>query len=91
FTRRVNLKGHLRAHNDERPFACGWDGCDRAFARLHDRKRHEQLHNVYRPFACEGCGEAVCEIGCAESAFTHQRRRGLPPSHGPGAEARRGG
>ncbi|KAJ7633655.1 hypothetical protein DFH06DRAFT_689984 [Mycena polygramma] len=62
FTRRVNLKGHLRAHNDERPFACGWDGCHKAFARLHDRKRHEQLHNVYRPFACEGCGKQFARL-----------------------------
>jgi hypothetical protein len=25
FTRRINLKRHLRAHNDERPFVCRWD------------------------------------------------------------------
>ncbi|KAJ6450565.1 hypothetical protein C8R47DRAFT_1200889 [Mycena vitilis] len=90
FTRRVNLKGHLRAHNDERPFACGWDGCDRAFARLHDRKRHEQLHNVYRPFACEGCGKQFARL---DALNRHLRTKGaegchqvMDPAQRPGGE-----
>ncbi|KAJ7184967.1 hypothetical protein C8R46DRAFT_824258, partial [Mycena filopes] len=62
FTRRVNLAGHVRSHNDERPFACGWAGCERAFARQHDCRRHEQRHardlerEREREFACAGCG-----------------------------------
>ncbi|KAF7354264.1 Calcineurin responsive transcriptional factor [Mycena venus] len=55
FTRRINLKGHIRAHSDERPFVCSWNGCGKAFARLHDQKRHEQLHAIDRPFQCDGC------------------------------------
>lgn len=27
FTRHFNLKGHMRSHNDERPFKCLYDGC----------------------------------------------------------------
>lgn len=27
FTRHFNLKGHLRSHNDERPFKCLYEGC----------------------------------------------------------------
>ncbi|KZP00355.1 hypothetical protein CALVIDRAFT_456013, partial [Calocera viscosa TUFC12733] len=56
FTRSFNLKGHLRSHNEERPFKCHWPGCEKGFARQHDCKRHEALHLNIRPFTCEGCG-----------------------------------
>ncbi|KAJ3762771.1 hypothetical protein EV360DRAFT_3270, partial [Lentinula raphanica] len=47
--------GHIRSHNEEKPFLCHWPGCNKGFARQHDCKRHEQLHTNYRPFTCEGC------------------------------------
>ena len=47
--------GHIRSHNEEKPFQCHWPGCHKGFARQHDCKRHEQLHTNYRPFNCEGC------------------------------------
>ncbi|KAK4051324.1 hypothetical protein OIV83_002808 [Microbotryomycetes sp. JL201] len=55
FTRRYNLKGHLRAHRNEKPFICSYDGCDKAFARSHDCKRHELLHLNVRRYHCEPC------------------------------------
>ena len=47
--------GHMRSHNDEKPFTCKWPGCNKGFARQHDCKRHEQLHLNIRPYPCEGC------------------------------------
>ncbi|OCH95126.1 hypothetical protein OBBRIDRAFT_643820 [Obba rivulosa] len=38
FTRRFNLRGHLRSHTAERPFMCEWPGCNKGFARQHDCK-----------------------------------------------------
>jgi len=58
FTRHFNLKGHLRSHNEEKPYQCKWPGCGKGFARAHDCKRHEQLHFNYRPHKCEGCGKS---------------------------------
>ena len=54
--------GHMRSHNEERPFQCKWPGCGKGFARQHDCKRHEQLHSNYRPFTCEGCNKTFARM-----------------------------
>jgi len=56
FTRRFNLRGHLRSHTEERPFVCDWPGCGKGFARQHDCKRHQALHSSKAgTHACAGC------------------------------------
>ncbi|QRV79557.1 C2H2 zinc finger [Ceratobasidium sp. AG-Ba] len=58
FTRRFNLRGHLRSHTEERPFVCEWPGCSKGFARQHDCKRHYALHNAKpNQHVCDGCGK----------------------------------
>lgn len=54
--------GHIRSHNEEKPFQCHWPGCGKGFARQHDCKRHEQLHTNYRPFTCEGCSKQFARM-----------------------------
>lgn len=40
--RTYNLKAHLRAHSQLKPFAC--TECPRAFSRRHDLERHARVH-----------------------------------------------
>ncbi|KIM26903.1 hypothetical protein M408DRAFT_34462, partial [Serendipita vermifera MAFF 305830] len=58
FTRRFNLRGHLRSHTEERPFVCDWPGCGKGFARSHDCKRHSALHTAKQgTHVCAGCNK----------------------------------
>ncbi|KAK7053458.1 hypothetical protein VNI00_004084 [Paramarasmius palmivorus] len=63
FTRRFNLRGHLRSHTEERPFVCDWPGCKKGFARQHDCKRHQALHTA-KPQAnvCQGCKKTFSRL-----------------------------
>lgn len=62
FTRKHNLKGHLRSHKDERPFLC--TVCGRGFSRQHDCKSHERLHLRKRDFVCRGVLPTGIFWGC---------------------------
>ncbi|KAI0081325.1 hypothetical protein K474DRAFT_1682140 [Panus rudis PR-1116 ss-1] len=64
FTRRFNLRGHLRSHTEERPFVCEWPGCGKGFARQHDCKRHQALHTSRSQSnnVCQGCGKTFSRL-----------------------------
>ncbi|TFK73920.1 hypothetical protein BDN72DRAFT_893633 [Pluteus cervinus] len=63
FTRRFNLRGHLRSHTEERPFVCEWPGCKKGFARQHDCKRHQALHTAKaQPNICQGCKKTFSRL-----------------------------
>ncbi|KAI0790794.1 hypothetical protein C8Q75DRAFT_716628 [Abortiporus biennis] len=63
FTRRFNLRGHLRSHTEERPFVCEWPGCNKGFARQHDCKRHQALHTSRsQTNICQGCGKTFSRL-----------------------------
>jgi len=63
FTRRFNLRGHLRSHTEERPFVCEWPGCKKGFARQHDCKRHQALHTAKsQSNICQGCKKTFSRL-----------------------------
>ncbi|KAM0749108.1 hypothetical protein T439DRAFT_290877 [Meredithblackwellia eburnea MCA 4105] len=74
FTRRYNLRGHQRAHRNEKPFMCSYEGCEKAFARAHDCKRHELLHLGVRRYHCDPCQRDFVRLDAL------QRHREFRPS-----------
>ncbi|TEB38252.1 hypothetical protein FA13DRAFT_1612789, partial [Coprinellus micaceus] len=63
FTRRFNLRGHLRSHTEERPYVCEWPGCKKGFARQHDCKRHQALHTAKsQTNVCLGCKKTFSRL-----------------------------
>lgn len=55
FTRKHNLKGHLRAHAGVKPYECKVSDCSKSFARSYDLRRHEKLHDGLKIHQCETC------------------------------------
>lgn len=64
FTRRFNLRGHLRSHTEERPYVCDFPGCKKGFARQHDCKRHQALHTTAKSQSniCQGCKKTFSRL-----------------------------
>ncbi|KAH9831277.1 uncharacterized protein C8Q71DRAFT_715628 [Rhodofomes roseus] len=78
FTRRFNLRGHLRSHTAERPFLCEWPGCNKGFARQHDCKRHQALHTAKaQANVCHGCGKTFSRLDAL-----NRHRTSIVPCHG---------
>ncbi|KAL1669686.1 hypothetical protein GGF50DRAFT_95008 [Schizophyllum commune] len=84
FTRRFNLRGHLRSHTEERPFVCNFPDCNKSFARQHDCKRHQALHQSDKAHAntCQGCKKTFSRL----DALNRHRKSGGCPGAGPSVD-----
>ena len=62
---RGNLHSHKRKHTGERPYACDYAGCGKAFAQRFNLVAHVRTHTGTKPYACDypGCGKAFAQPG----------------------------
>lgn len=61
FNRPARLASHMRSHNNERPFTCPYDNCDKAYLEEKHLKQHiKGTHTNERDHQCyvEGCGKS---------------------------------
>ncbi|VDN21999.1 unnamed protein product [Dibothriocephalus latus] len=76
-----HLTAHLRWHNNERPFRCGFKTCDKAFTRSDELQRHIRTHTGEKRFACNMCDKRFMR---SDHLSKHKKVHELSPSENQG-------
>ncbi|KAG7475728.1 zinc finger protein 407 [Solea senegalensis] len=71
FSEKWALNNHMKLHNGEKPYKCGWPSCHYAFLNLSAMKDHYRTHTGEKSYLCDLCGFA----GGTRHALTKHRRQ----------------
>lgn len=84
FTQASTLNGHLRLHNNQRPYTC--NTCQRTFRQHSHLRRHARSYTGEKPFGCDyaGCEKrATSKQGLKAHLKSHQRQQQLQQQQQP--------
>lgn len=69
---------HRRVHQDEKPFPCPQDECDKAFKTQAELSRHMFRHTGQKPFKCDQCDKAFIRFDDLKRHYRIHTGKQLP-------------